>query len=58
MVVHQRVRVPSARIISLGIMTRGVVMEKSKGNRMNWAMYMEWTNQEQQWGKGSLVDLE
>jgi hypothetical protein len=46
MIIHQKMCVPASRIISSG-MARGVVMDL-KGNKRNWVMYAEWTNQEQQ----------
>ncbi len=42
-VIHQNPFVLTSRIISLG-MARGVVMELNKGRKMNWVMYVEWTN--------------
>jgi hypothetical protein len=53
MIIHQKMCVPASRIISLG-MARGVVMDL-KGGKMNWAMYVEWTNQKQQRQKGSII---
>ncbi len=47
MVIHQNPFVFTSRIILLG-MARGMVMELNKGRKMNWVMYIEWTNQEQQ----------
>jgi hypothetical protein len=46
MLVHQKRVVLATRLISLGFI-RGVVMEM-KGDKKNWVMYTEWTNQEQQ----------
>ncbi len=46
MVVHQKACVPTLRLISLG-MARGLACDKM-GKLMNWAMYAEWTNVEQQ----------
>lgn len=37
-------------------MARGVVMDL-KGNKRNWVMYAEWTNQEQQRQKGLIIQL-
>jgi hypothetical protein len=56
MVIHQKPFVLASRIILLG-MARGVVMELNKGRKMNWAMYIEWTNQEQQRQKSYVVEL-
>ncbi len=47
MVIHQNPFVFTSRIILLG-MARGMVMELNKGRKMNWVMYIEWKNQEQQ----------
>lgn len=46
MAIHQKPFVPTSRIISLG-MEKGVVMELNKGRKMNWMMYVKWTNQKQ-----------
>jgi hypothetical protein len=43
MVIHQNPFVLISRIISLA-MARGVVMELNKKRKMNWMMYVEWTN--------------
>jgi hypothetical protein len=42
MIIHQKMCVLASRIILLG-MAKGVVMDL-KGDKMNWAMYVEWTN--------------
>lgn len=42
MFVHQQAFVPTTRIVSLGF-ARGMAMEL-KCKRMNWALYVEWTN--------------
>ncbi len=42
MIIHQKTYVPASRIIFLG-MARRVVMDL-KGDKMNWVMYIEWTN--------------
>jgi hypothetical protein len=45
MVVHQKPFFLVSRIISLG-MAKKIVLD-FKGKKMNWVMYVEWTNQEQ-----------
>lgn len=47
MVIHQKPFFLASRIISLG-MAKRVVLDL-KGKKMNWVMYVEWTNQDQQW---------
>jgi hypothetical protein len=44
--IHQKPYLPSSQLISLG-MAKGLACEKM-GKAMNWAMYGEWTNKEQQ----------
>jgi hypothetical protein len=56
MVIHQNPFVLTSKIISLG-MARGVVMELNKGRKMNWVMYIEWTNHEQQQQQNYMVEL-
>jgi hypothetical protein len=46
MVVHQKLCMLTSHLISLG-MARRLACEKM-GKKMNWAMYVEWTNSEQQ----------
>jgi hypothetical protein len=56
MVIHHNPRVHASRIISLG-MAKGIVMELMKNKKMNRAMYVEWTNQEQQWQTTSINEM-
>jgi hypothetical protein len=55
MVVHQKPCMPTSRLISLG-MARRLACEKM-GNKMNWAMYVEWNNNEQQHHKARLKQM-
>ncbi len=50
MIIHQKMCVPASRIILLG-MAKKPIMDL-KGDKMNWAMYVEWTNREQYCPKG------
>jgi hypothetical protein len=43
-IIHQKPFFHASRIISLGMARR--VMMDIKGKKMNWAIYVEWTNQE------------
>jgi hypothetical protein len=47
MVVHQKPYLPTSRLISLS-MAQGLTFGKIHGKPMNWALYVEWTNQKQQ----------
>jgi hypothetical protein len=38
-------------------MAKGIVMELMKNKKMNWAMYVEWTNQEQQLQRTSISEM-
>ncbi len=38
-------------------MVRRIMMKLVRGKKMNWAMYVEWTNKKQQWWKTPLVEL-
>jgi hypothetical protein len=42
MITHQKPCVLASKIISLG-MVRKLIMQM-KGKKMNWAIYVEWTN--------------
>ncbi len=42
MVIHQKPCLPTSKIIPLGVV-RKLIMQM-KGKKMNWAMYVKWTN--------------
>jgi hypothetical protein len=42
MVIHQKPCVLASKIISLGMVSKFIM--QMKGKKMNWAMYVEWTN--------------
>ncbi len=57
MVVHQKSYLPASRLISLGVSWR-LASKKIHGKPKNWALYVEWTNQKQQWYKTWIEQIE
>jgi len=50
MIIHQKPYLLASRLIPLGTV-QGLTFEKVHGKNMNWALYVEWTNNEQHWHK-------